>query len=103
MKQEMKIEQITNGGLSLYQITDTLGATVTLKPDEAVLVLDFLYRNLDELTRQVSGLEASEEATNPYQLSDGFIEVVLGNRDTSEQPGPHSPESPNYDVFDEDL
>ena len=39
---EMKIEQITNGGLSLYRITDTLGETVTLKPDEAVLVLDFL-------------------------------------------------------------
>ena len=49
----MKIEQMTTGKLTVYHIRDTFGNTVILRPDEAVLVLDFLYRNLDELTRQV--------------------------------------------------
>ena len=49
----MKIEQMTTGKLTVYHIRDTFGNTVILRPDEAVLVLDFLYRNLDELTLQV--------------------------------------------------
>jgi hypothetical protein len=49
----MKIEQMTTGKLTVYHIRDTFGNTVILRPDEAVLVLDFLYSNLDELTRQV--------------------------------------------------
>jgi hypothetical protein len=49
----MKIEQLTTDKLTVYHIRDTFGNTVILRPDEAVLVLDFLYHNLDELTRQV--------------------------------------------------
>ena len=53
----MKIEQMTTGKLTVYHIRDTFGNTVILRPDEAVLVLDFLYHNLDELTRQVIAQE----------------------------------------------
>jgi hypothetical protein len=53
----MKIEQMTTDKLTVYHIRDTFGNTVILRPDEAVLVLDFLYHNLDELTRQVIAQE----------------------------------------------
>lgn len=57
---ELKIEHITNSHGDTFQITDSDGATVRLSPDEAVLILQFLYERADELTRLVNGLEVRE-------------------------------------------
>lgn len=51
----MKIEHITTGGgRDLYRITDSTGATVTMTPEDALIVLQFLYENVDDIMRLVS-------------------------------------------------
>lgn len=75
---ELKIEHITTSHGDTFAITRG-ETTITLSPDEALMVLQFLYSRIDEITRLVNGLETSGETANPYQLSDGFIEAVIGN------------------------
>jgi hypothetical protein len=58
----MKIEEISKGGPAVYRITDASGNQVILKPDEALLVLQFLYERVDDLTRQVNDLDTGEQA-----------------------------------------
>lgn len=51
----MKIEHITTGGgRDFFRITDERGSTVTMTPDDALIVLQFLYENVDDIMRLVS-------------------------------------------------
>jgi hypothetical protein len=56
MKTQMKITSIPSGGGMLYKIEDVSDNYVVLNPSEAVLVLQFLYERVDELTRLVNEL-----------------------------------------------
>lgn len=56
---DMKISHITNAHGDTFEITGE-DQSISLSPAEAVLVLQFLYERVDELTRLVNGLEASE-------------------------------------------
>jgi hypothetical protein len=51
---EVKIEHITNARGDTFEITDTSGNHVILKPDEALLCLQFLYGRVDEIARLVN-------------------------------------------------
>lgn len=62
---ELKIEHITSGSRDTFEITDTSGNHVTMDPQEALMVLQFLYSRAGELAALVNGLEQTSEHDVP--------------------------------------
>ncbi len=81
----MKLEHITTTEGDTFEITDMHGHTVSLSPEDALLVGDWINHRRGDLVTMA----------NPYQLSHGFIEAV----DAAMNEGPQK--VPLYD--DDDI
>ena len=56
----MKLEHTTTHQGDFFEITDTHGATISLDPNDALLVGDWINSRRGELTRLVNGLDTDD-------------------------------------------